>query len=418
MITKGKVSISFFALSQIVSAIWILIEAKLLIAQFGIDWYGISVFINGILLLVIGILSFDVSKAIQMDLMNNGIKINRGKLKIYFILELIPPILALSFFIILLEYSWFTGDNWRLVIENYKVVLIYGLILVFRSSSNIWFSQKRYLNKLRVVSLATLVVVGLKILFWITPFFSPTLNSYLYIYLCIEFGRFLFEMYQLRIHLFDGLIRREIGVLSANEINFLKTTYVVSTTGSVVKKLDSVLIGSFLNSSELATFKIVKMIAQSSNVLTAPLFNYLFIEFFGENPKLNFKYFKKLLSKWLWILVIVIGVVIPIISFYAPRLLTFWNIDMDRSIIAPVFFGLFISEMIRNLFFWVFPSTIHIKKYKWYTNSALISLLLGGLVYALGIWKFGFLGAGLFFFAWQLGTLYLFYKLLKNDANV
>ena len=266
---------------------------------------------------------------------------------------------------------------------------------------------------MQTIALATIIITLIKMLFWFINGTNLAIQSYLYFYLVVEVVRFIFEIYQLR-----GVIKLLPGVSRffeecKTEVDFLKTTYIVSSVGLLAKKLDTILIGLFLSPNNLAVYRIVKMLCQSSNVITAPLINLYFMDFLSEETKLNFPYFYKNIRKNVIKICFVIFLVLPTAGYFAGYVLQFWDINIPIKLSTPLFVGLLFSEVIRIMFFWVYPATIAKGLNEAYVKSALLSLVGGFLLFGGCTYLFGIKGAALSYFSWYVGSFYLFLR-LKN----
>lgn len=408
---------SLFTLSQAFSAIWVIIEAKLLIEAFGLNWYGVFIFILGALAFVAAFLSFDIGKTAQIYLARKNAK-DDTDLTVLLWLDILSPTMAVIIFNILVIY----GHNvlphiFKEIFIHLELLQVLSAISILRASSNVWFAFKRKHSHIKTITLATFIITLIKIIFWLVNGTDVEMHVYLYFYLIVEVLRFIFEIYQIR-----GVIRLVPDISRfleecKTEIDFLKTTYIVNSVGLLAKKLDTTLIGIFLNPNNLAVYKVVKMLSQSSNVITAPLINLYFMDFLADGTNLNFAYFYKNIRKNLIKISFLIFIALPIAGYFAGYLLPFWDIYVPINRSMPLFIGLLFSEVIRIMFFWVYPATIAKGLNKAYLKSALISLIGGLILFGGCTYLFGIKGAALSYFSWYFGSFYLFLHLKATYEN-
>ena len=390
----------------------------MLIEAFGLNWYGVFIFILGALGFTSAFFSFDIGKTAQLYLARKNAK-GDTDLTVLLWLDILSPIIGVTIFNILVIY----GHNalphiFTEIYTHLEVLHVLSVIFVLRASSNVWFAFKRKHSHIKTIALATFVITLIKIIFWLVNGTDIEIQLYLYFYLIVEVARFTFEIYQLRSVI--KLVPEVFRFLEEckTEIDFLKTTYIVSSVGLLSKKLDTTLIGIFLNPNNLATYRIVKMLCQSSNVITAPLINLYFMDFLAHGSKLNFSYFYLNIRKNLIKIGFVILIALPTLGYFAGYLLPFWDIDVHNNLAMPMFIGLLFSEFIRVLFFWVYPTAIAKGLNQAYIISALISLLGGLLLFGSCTYLFGIKGAALSYFAWYIGAFYLFLRLKTINEDI
>lgn len=409
---------SLFTVSQAFGAIWVIIEAKMLIEAFGLNWYGVFIFILGALAFITAFFSFDIGKTAQLYLARKNAK-GDTDLTVLLWLDILAPVVGVTILNILVIY----GHNvlphiFAEIYTHLEVLHVLSVIFILRASSNVWFAFKRKHSHINTIALATFVITLAKIIFWLINGTDVEIQLYLYFYLIVEVVRFIFEIYQLR-----SVIRLvpEVFIFLEEckaEKDFLKTTYIVSSVGLLSKKLDTTLIGIFLSPYNLAVYRIVKMLCQSSNVITAPLINLYFMDFLADDSNLNFSYFYLNIRKYLIKIGFVILIVLPTVGYFAGFLLPFWDIDVPSNLSMPLFIGLLFSEIIRVLFFWVYPTAIAKGLNQSYIKSALISLIGGLLLFGSCTYLFGIKGAALSYFSWYIGAFYLFFRLKKIDEDI
>lgn len=397
------------------------ILASYLTKYAGIEAYGVF----SILIATAGILSSlfalrggeSVTRFFTRETENKNFKVANGFLLIHIFLDLIISVIMILILFGLAGFVnqyFFENDNFYI---EYQLIIISTVLIYLRGSSIGFLQSRQKFNLINLIKIAdvTLLTLLLAMLLWLKHEITLTyfIKVFLFNSLAITVSFYLATLI--------NFVQMEVKSISFNMdyfkelINFNVITFFSGTLKSINSNLDTIILGSFLTTSDVGIYNLLKKIIHPIMLIAQPLI------------LLNYPYMVKLHTQKKYLRIIslikkksVFIILISAVYFVSVLILRdsiddFFNIKLDQFFLILTL--IFASTFLQLLVWWGRSiSNIFNPKISLFANF--LSIFYGIAITYFATKYFGFIGMALAVFFWNLFVIFYFTYFLLRYCRV